>query len=109
MKQTNVIPGDRAILIRSTIPDNLGVLVDVVSQYAGEKLPDGTWFNMATDRVYWVIESLGRKLVCNGPSGMLTRHQVAVTDDRSLRRLPDINDEDETLKTVEPVLDELPA
>lgn len=87
--ETNVIPGDRAIIVNSRVPENIGVVVDVVREYTGGPLGSMTECETLPG-VTWVVESLGRKIIKVGRrTGTRFHEQVTAMHDSCLRPLRD--------------------
>lgn len=102
-KPTNVRPGDRAIIVSSLRPENVGIVVDVLREYLGEKtFARGAGIYVCTDgQPAWFVESLGRKIVKQGTkTGTLFPEQVSVMSDSCLRPLRDSDSEDEMVSRV---------
>lgn len=95
---TNVRPGDKAIVIKSRLPENLGVIVEVID-YAnpGYIFPDGKLLLLDTSETCWIVESLGRKLktTIEDTQGRYISedyYQMGVCPDKTLKKLPDSDD-----------------
>lgn len=97
----NVKPGDRAIVIKSTYPENISIIVSVVKQIKpGEKVPAKgvrNYVSNSPEKLSWVVESLGKSFKYNlyDDEGRFVRtnlNSIAVAHDASLRRLPDEED-----------------
>lgn len=93
---TNVLPGDRAIIVRARRPENLGIICEVIeSAPAGVHYltpGDAPWRVLPEDGPSWVVECLGRPAAIEVLLGDVVvgveRHQVTTCPDSQLRRLP---------------------
>ena len=102
-KHTNVIPGDKAVVVKSTDSRNLGAIVEVVRPYApGEVLPEHRHpYATKLGDVDWVVESLGRKLFKElALSKEVFEYQVAMFPDACLRPLHNSDGEDQVVSRV---------
>lgn len=102
-KPTNVRPGDRAIIVSSRVPANVGIVVEVVEPYAGGPLPGNgpATYRFGSGDVAWVVESLGRKILKLGVvTQELYREQVTAMADECLRPLRDSDSQDEMVSRV---------
>lgn len=102
---TNVKPGERAVVVRSTHPSNLGKVVHVIEQVRPENVVGTMVYNVAghmviarpDDGVVWVVESLGSPFVGVRKNGQEVAVMVAPCSDKFLRPLRDTDGTDEAV------------
>lgn len=102
---TNVVPGQRAVVIRATNPRNLFKLVHVIEQVRPENVVGTMVYNVAghmviarpDDGVVWVVESLGSPFIGVRKNGEEVATTIAPCPDKCLRPLRDTDGPDEAL------------
>ena len=86
----NCRPGDRAIIIRAGIAENIGRIVEVI-EAAGARPQEG---NLSGSRQLWICESLGGPLryevVLMDGEQRVEHMQVGPVPDEFLRRLTEL-------------------
>ena len=103
MKQNNVMPGDRALIVSSRRPENIGIVVDVIRPYTGGPIAGAALGDYVLSRgeVSWVVESLGRKIAKEGiQTGAIYLEQITAMSDWCLRPLRDGDGVDEMVSRV---------
>lgn len=102
---TNVVPGDKAVVIRATNPRNLFKIVLVVEQISPISVAGTMVYDVAgnlviarpDDGVAWVVESLGSPFIATRKNGKEVSAMIAPCADKCLRPLRDTDSPDEAL------------
>jgi len=111
----NCVPGDMAVIVRSSRQENIGAIVEVLRPATsngfavGEAhFECGTWWNRGGDSFIWVVKATGRKLVASNGTFSSTERLFSDHNLRPIRPQSD-DAQDESAAWLPPVPQQVAA